>query len=63
MFLYVSQYDKATEYLQKALVITTEIGDKKGEARCYGNLGTVRSYGRTVVHPSFFGFMGYYYFV
>ena len=31
----------AKEYLQKALVIKTEIGDRKGEATCYGNLGAV----------------------
>ena len=37
----VGQYTKAEEYLQKALVIRKEIGDKKGEAADYGNLGTV----------------------
>ena len=37
----LGQYDKAKEYLQKALVITTEIGDREGEATNYGNLGTV----------------------
>ena len=37
----IGQYDKAKEYLQKALVIRTEIGDRKGEAADYGNLGTV----------------------
>ena len=41
MFLSVGQYDKAKEYLQKALVIRTEIGDREGEAADYGNLGTV----------------------
>ena len=41
MYLSVGQYDKAEEYLQKALVIKTEIGDRGGEASCYGNLGTV----------------------
>ena len=41
MFKSLGQYDKAEEYLQKALVITTEIGDRKGEASCYVNLGTV----------------------
>ena len=34
-------YVKAEEYHQKALVIRKEIGDKKGEAADYGNLGTV----------------------
>ena len=29
------------EYLEKALVIRTEIGDREGEATDYGNLGTV----------------------
>ena len=37
----LGQYNNAKEYLQKALVIRTEIGDKKGEAADYGNLGTV----------------------
>ena len=47
MFHSLGQYDKAKEYLQKALVITTEIGDRQGEASCYGNLGTVfRSLGQ-----------------
>ncbi|CAH3108245.1 unnamed protein product [Pocillopora meandrina] len=32
---------KAKEYFEKALVITIEIGDRGGEASCYGNLGTV----------------------
>ena len=41
MFGSLGQYDKAEEYLQKALVIRTEIGDRGGEASCYGNLGTV----------------------
>ncbi|CAH3158025.1 unnamed protein product, partial [Porites evermanni] len=31
----------AEEYLQKALTITTEIGDKRGQASCYMNLGNV----------------------
>ena len=33
------EYAKAKEYLQKALTINTEIGAKRGEATCYGNLG------------------------
>ena len=41
MFQFCGQYDTAKEYLQKALVITTEIGDRKGGATDYGNLGTV----------------------
>ena len=41
MFQSLGQYDKAVEYLQKALAIRTEIGDRRGEASCYGNLGTV----------------------
>ncbi|XP_066018934.1 tetratricopeptide repeat protein 28-like [Pocillopora verrucosa] len=32
---------KAKEYVEKALAITTKIGDRSGEASCYGNLGTV----------------------
>ena len=41
MFKSLGQYDKAEEYLQKALVISTEIGHRKGEATNYGDLGTV----------------------
>ena len=37
----LGQYDKAEEYLEKALVIRTEIGDREGEAADYGNLGAV----------------------
>jgi len=32
-------YDKAIEYLEKALTIRIQIGDKEGEAPTYGNLG------------------------
>ena len=32
---------KAKEYFKRALAITTKIGDRRGEASCYGNLGTV----------------------
>ena len=47
MFKSIRQYDKAKEYLQKALAIRTEIGDRNGEGTCYGNLGTVfQSLGR-----------------
>ena len=41
MFKSVGQYTKAEQYLQKALVINKEIGDKLGEASAYENLGTV----------------------
>ena len=41
MFQSLGQYDKAKEFLRKALVIRTEIGDRRGEAADYGNLGTV----------------------
>ena len=34
-------YDKAKKYLQKALVIAIEIGDRKGEGSYYGSLGAV----------------------
>ena len=37
----LGQCDKPIEYLQKAIVITTEIGDREGEATVYANLGTV----------------------
>ena len=32
---------KAKEYHEKALAITMEIGDRKGEAKVYGSLGNV----------------------
>ena len=38
------EYTKAKEYLQKALTINTEIGAKREEATCYGNLGKVFRY-------------------
>ena len=41
MFQSLGKYDKAKEYLHKALVITTEIGDRNGEGACYANLGNV----------------------
>ena len=41
MFISLGQYDKAKEYLEKALAVQIEIGDKKGEASSLGNLGTV----------------------
>ena len=37
----LGQYDKAKEYLERALAINIQIGDKNGEASSYGNLGTV----------------------
>ena len=36
-----SKYKEAKELYKKALGIRIEIGDKKGQAVCYGNLGTV----------------------
>ncbi|XP_073232255.1 uncharacterized protein [Porites lutea] len=36
-----SEYKEAQEYVQKALTINTEIGNKDGEAACYGTLGAV----------------------
>ena len=41
MFQSLGEYEMAKEYLIKALVIRKEIGDRKGEALCYGNLGTL----------------------
>ena len=41
MFHCVGECAKAEEYLQKALTMKTEIGDKNGEASCYINLGNV----------------------
>ena len=38
---------KAKEYFERAFAITTKIGDRGGEASCYGNLGAVfRSVGQ-----------------
>jgi len=41
VFSYLGEYDKAAKYLQEALVIQKQIGDKQGEAAKYGNLGNV----------------------
>ena len=41
MYQSLGEYGKAETYQKNALVITKEIGDKQGEATCYGNLGTV----------------------
>ena len=41
MFKYLDQYDKAKEFLEKALAIRIQIGDKQGEASSYGSLGTL----------------------
>ena len=42
-----------------------DLGKPKSGARIFfpARLFNGRSYGRTVVHPIFFGLMGYYYFV
>ena len=37
----LNQCEKAREYQEKALAITTEIGDRDAEAAGYGSLGTV----------------------
>ena len=44
MFISLVDYVKTIEYLEKALAIAIEIGDRQGEGRCYGNLGSVSSY-------------------
>ena len=41
VFHSLGQYDKAKEYLQKALAIRTAIGDRKREAGDYGSLGII----------------------
>lgn len=41
VFISLGEYDKAKEYLEKALAIRIKIGDKQGEAAIYSNLGTV----------------------
>ena len=50
MFQSLGEYDKAKEYLEKALAITIQIGDKEGEAADYGNLGALyQSVGEYVI--------------
>ena len=44
MFTSLGQYDKAKDYLEKALAIKVQIGDKEGEASSHGNLGAVLTY-------------------
>ena len=41
MLYKLGESPKAKEYFERALAITTKIGDRRGEASCYGNLGTV----------------------
>ena len=41
MFQSLGEYQKAKEHHEKALVIATEIGDRKGEGASYGYLGVV----------------------
>ena len=41
MFSRLGEYDKTREHFDKSLVIKKEIGERNGEATCYGNLGTV----------------------
>ena len=41
VFRSLGDYNKAKEYLERALAIRIEIGDRAGEAADYGNLGTV----------------------
>ena len=41
MFQSLGEYEKAKEYLEKALAIKIQIGNKKGEGSWYGNLGSV----------------------
>ena len=41
VFISLGEYNKAKEYLEKALAIKTRIVDKQGEAAIYSNLGTV----------------------
>ena len=41
MFQCSGEYDKAIEYLEKAIAITIQIGYKDGEANSYGILRTV----------------------
>ena len=41
MFISLGKYDKAQEYLERALAIQIEVGDRNKEANTYGDLGTV----------------------
>ena len=41
MFESLGEYGKAEEFQRKALALRKEIGDRRGEATCYGNLGNV----------------------
>ncbi len=41
LYLDQNKYIEAKEHSEKALLISTEIGDKNVEASCYGNLGAV----------------------
>ena len=41
MYESLGEYGKAETYQENALLIRKEIGDKQGEAACYGNLGGV----------------------
>ena len=41
MFRALKEYGKAKEYLEKALAISKEIGDRYGEGTCYKELGNV----------------------
>ena len=41
VFISLGEYNKAKEYLEKALAIKTRIVDKQGEVAIYSNLGTV----------------------
>ena len=41
MLYNLGENQKAKEYVERALAITTEIGDRSGEASCYGNLGAL----------------------
>lgn len=41
LFISLGEYDKAKEYLEKALVIRMKIDDKQGEAAIYSNLGAL----------------------
>ena len=43
MFYSLGEYQNAKEYLEKALAIAIEIGDRGGEGSAYSNLGTVYS--------------------
>ena len=54
MFQSLGEYDKPKEYYEKALAIRMELGDRAGEAKCYGSLGSLlHSFGEHVMAENY----------